>query len=324
MEIISEKDKEILYQLDNNSRIPFRQLAKNVNLPENTLRYRIEQFEEKIIINYYTRINSYNLGFNSVKFYTKLKKVNSQIKKEMIRYFCMHKDTWVVSDVEGEFDLVAIFWFRNINEFFLSWQQILYKFSKYLLNPTLYFQIEAISFRPTFLINIDKRPDNEPFEITKTSSIIKIDNIENNILQILASSARLQTVKIASKLNLTSNIVNNRIKKLMKNDVIQSYNLNFDISKLGYMEVKVDIFLTEYKFQNKIISYIKTCPNLVCIMRSIGRPHIELEFNVKSFQHFHDIITNLIDNNSNAINNYTYFYVLKKHKLRWMPIINQY
>lgn len=324
MKIISEKDKEILYQLDNNSRIPLRQLAKNVNLPENTLRYRIEQFEREIIKNYYTRINSYNLGFNSVKFYTKLKKVNSQIKKEMIKYFCKHKDTWVVTDIEGEFDLVAIFWIRNIYEFYISWQQILYKFSKYLLNPTFYFNIEAISFRPTYLVNIDKRPDNEPFELTKTSSIIKIDNIENNILQLLSSNARLSTVKIASKLNLTSNIVNDRIKKLMKNDVIQSYNINFDISKLGYMEVKVDIFLTEYKYRNKVISYIKTCPYLVCIMRSIGCSHIELEFNVKSFQHFRDIILDLIDNNPNAINNYTYHYILKRHKLRWLPIINQY
>ena len=51
MSIISEKDKEILYKLDNNSRIPLRQLAKNVNLPENTLRYRIEQYEGKIIKN---------------------------------------------------------------------------------------------------------------------------------------------------------------------------------------------------------------------------------------------------------------------------------
>ena len=57
MNDLTEKDKEIIYELNNNSRIPFRQLAKKVNLPENTLRYKIEKFEKTIIRNYYSQIN---------------------------------------------------------------------------------------------------------------------------------------------------------------------------------------------------------------------------------------------------------------------------
>jgi len=151
---------------------------------------------------------------------------------------------------------------------------------------------------------------------------VKIDSIENKILQLLASDARLTTVKIASILGLTSNIVSNRIKKLQKNDIIQSYNLNLDISKLGYIEIKVDIFLSDYKYQNKVFNYIKRNPYLVCVMKSIGPLHLELEFNIKSVQHFHDIMLDLIDNNSDAITNYSYFYILNKHKLRWMPVID--
>lgn len=322
MNDLTKKDKEILYIFNNNSRMPIRQLAKKVNLPENTLRYRIQRFEKTVIKNYYPQINSYKLGYNSVKFYTKLKKINSQIKNEMIQYLCQNKNTWVVSDVEGEFDLAAIFWFKTINEFYLYWQQILHKFSKYLLNPSIYLQTEAITFKPTYLINTERRPGDEPFLISKTNSVIPFDNIDNKILQLIALNARLTSVDIASQLNLTSNIVTARIKKLVTNNVIQSYNLNLDISKLGYMEIKADIYLTDYKYQNNIFQYIKTCPYLVCVMRSIGPPYLELEFNVKSIQHFHNIMLDLIDNNQNMVINYNYINILKKHKTRWMPIIN--
>jgi hypothetical protein len=54
-------------------------------------------------------------------------------------------------------------------------------------------------------------------------------------------------------------------------------------------------------------------------MKSIGYSHLELEFDVKSLSHFHEIIIDLIDNNKDAVNNYAYFQVLKTYKLRWIP-----
>ena len=322
MNDFTNKDKEILYTLNNNSRIPIRQLAKKVNIPENTLRYRIQQYEKTVLKNYYSQINSYKLGYNSAKFYTKLKKINSRIKNEMIQYLCKMKDTWIVSDVEGEFDLAAIFWFTSINDFYVSWQDILQRFSKYLLHPTLYLQTEATTFRPTYLLGLDKRPENEPYLISKTNTTLSHDAIDNQILQLLASNARLSSVNIASKLGLTSTIVSNRIKKLVKNNVIQSYNVNLDISKLGYLEIKTDLYLTDYNYQHNIIQYIKNCPYLICIMKSIGPPSLELEFNVQNIQQFHKIMFDLIDNNQEIIINYSYIHVLNKHKTRWMPINN--
>ncbi len=320
MNQITEKDKEILYHFDINSRRPLRQIAYEINLPENTLRYRVEKLEEKkIVTNYYTLINSYKLGINSLKFYTRFKNINSKIKNDIVSYMIEHEDTWLVCEDEGEFDFTAIFWIRNIHDFYKSWQQVLNRYSKYFLNPILYFQVEAISFKPTYLVNVDKREKNEPFEISKTGSIINIDNIDKKILELLATNARLPTINISSILKLSSNVIKSRIKKLVGKDIIQAYRINFDISKLGYLKIKTDIFLNEYKYQKKIIDYIGGCPYLVCIMKSIGYSHLELEFDVKSLSHFHEIISDLIDNNTDAINNYSYFQILRTHKLRWIP-----
>ena len=107
---ISKKDKEILYYLDINSRKSIRKVASDVNLPENTLRHRIKRLEENgIIKQYYTMINSYRLGFNVIKFYTKYKYINSLLKNKIVDFFSNMKNTWVVSSAEGEFDLIVIF-----------------------------------------------------------------------------------------------------------------------------------------------------------------------------------------------------------------------
>ena len=92
-----------------------------------------------------------------------------------------------------------------------------------------------------------------------------------------------------------------------------------DISKLGYQNVKVDLFLNNYNEKTKIINYIKHNPYLLCIMTSIGRAHIELEFNVENTKNLYHILEDLIDKFPNIINYYKYFTFLKNHKLSWIP-----
>ncbi|MFX0126137.1 MAG: Lrp/AsnC family transcriptional regulator [Candidatus Hodarchaeota archaeon] len=317
---IDVKDRKILYELDINSRQSIPQISKKVGLHKNAVRYRIKRLEKNgIITNYYTAIDSHKLGYMVLKFYTKYQNATSSIKREIIDYFTSNKTTWVVCSIEGAFDLDVIFWVKNLNQFYSFWQKTLNIYGKYFKDPTFLFQIQAISFRPSYLIDKDKKPQNEKFEITGSGSITQIDELDYQLLKIIASQARLSLIDIIKTLKVSSNIVRYRLKKLTKLDIIQGYRTNIDISKLGYVSVKADLFLNKHEERNKIIKYLKCNPYIVCIMTSIGYSHLEIELNVENMVHFYNIMQDVIDKFPDIIQNYQYFSILENHKLCWMP-----
>ena len=241
------KDKKILYELDTNSRQSIPQLSKKVGLHRNAVRYRIKRLEKQgIITTFYTVIDSYKLGYMVLKFYTAYQNATSTIKKEIVNYLVKSKITWLVSSVEGEFDLDVIFWIKNMNQFYSYWNKTLNKYGKYLRDQVLYYQIQAISYRPSYLLFDKRKPDNEKCEITGNESTIQIDDLDYRLLYLLSSDARLSIVNITKKLGITTNIARYRIKKLIKLDIIQGFRINIDISKFGYQNVKVDLFLNNY------------------------------------------------------------------------------
>jgi Lrp/AsnC family leucine-responsive transcriptional regulator len=298
----------------------YRKIAKKIHLHKNVVRYKINRLEKLgIIKNYYTVIDTYKLGYNVIKLYTKYQNINSKIKKEIENYFTNSKITWLVASIEGEFDLDVIFWIKNINEFYSFWEKTLQIYGKYFKDNILIFQIKAISYRPTYLLDKEERPLEEKYEITGKEKITSIDDIDLNILKKLSINSRIPLVKIANEINLTSNTVQYRIKKLIKMKIIQSFRTEIDISKIGYLPLKVDIFLNDYNRKNKIINYIKNNPYLICIMHSMGYSHIELEFNVKNIKEFYIIMEDLIDKFPNSIRNYKFFNILECFKLCWLP-----
>ena len=317
---IDIKDRKILYELDTNSRQSIPQLCKKVGLHKNTVHYRIKRLEQLgIITNYYTTIDSYKLGYMVLKFYTGYQNATSAVRREIVNYFTLSKTTWVVSSVEGAFDLDVIFWIKNLNHFYSFWEKTLRLYGKYFKDPIFLIQIQAISFRPSYLINKQKKPQNEKYEITGREPITLIDELDRQLLHIVSSQARLSLIDITKKLNITTNVARYRLKKLTKLDIIQGFRVNIDISKLGYRTVKVDLFLDKYGERNKIINYIKHNPYLVCIMTSVGYSHLELELDVKNMIQFYYIMQDLIDRFPDVIHNYRYFSILENHKLCWIP-----
>jgi hypothetical protein len=105
----------------------------------------------------------------------------------------------------------------------------------------------------------------------------------------------------------------------LKENVIQGFRTNIDISKLGYQYFAVDIYLKEYKQRKKLIDFIRFNPYLMCIDVNIGLSHLQLEFHVKDITHLHQILQEISNKFPNAIRNYKNITVQKVHKLIWMP-----
>lgn len=81
------KDREILFELDLNSRISINKLAKKVKLNSGTVNYRIKKLEEKKIISgYYSVIDASLIGFEQFRVYLKYQYINPEKEEELLNY----------------------------------------------------------------------------------------------------------------------------------------------------------------------------------------------------------------------------------------------
>jgi Lrp/AsnC family transcriptional regulator for asnA, asnC and gidA len=317
---IDSKDREILYQLDVDSRQSFARIGNKVGLSKTVVAYRVNKLiENGIIKTFYTVIDAFKLGYISFRIYLVYQYMTQEKEKEIISYFIDQKLNWWTISAEGRFDLAVIMWVKDINEFYSFWEETLKRFRDYFMEQQFSVYIQLYSYRYSYLLDDVKKSDRTKFEITGGGTQFTIDELDFRLLRLIAPNARMPVKEIAKRLNTTVAVVNYRIKKLMKEDIIQGFRSDMDLTTLGYQFFKADIDLKDYKQRGKIINYVKTNPHLVRIDKSVGISDLELEFHVTSLGQFHDIMKDLVNKFPDVIKKYRYVYASKLHKMNYMP-----
>jgi Lrp/AsnC family transcriptional regulator, regulator for asnA, asnC and gidA len=317
---IDSKDREILYQLDLDSRQSFAKIGKKVGLSKTVIAYRVNKLiENDIIKTFYTVIDAFKLGYVSFRIYLVYQYMTQEKEKEIIDYFTSQKLTWWTISAEGRFDLALIMWVKDINDFYSFWEETLRRFRDYFLEQQFSVYIQLYTYRHSYLLDDMNKSDRTKFEITGGGTPAVIDELDYKLLRLIAPNARMPVKELAERLDTTVAVVNYRIKKLMKEGVIQGFRADIDFGKLGYQFFKADLDLKDYKQRGRIINYVKTNPHLVRIDKSVGISDLELEYHVQSLEQFHEIMKDLINKFPDAIKKYKYVYASKLHKMNYMP-----
>jgi len=112
---IDELDLKIISHLQENGRIPVAELAKRLNQPENTVRYRIERLLKNGVIRRFTAlVDPRALGLNvsaAVMFRVDPKKLDQLLEK-----LTSMKDVTNIYQLSGEWDLIAVVFAKDIQD----------------------------------------------------------------------------------------------------------------------------------------------------------------------------------------------------------------
>jgi DNA-binding Lrp family transcriptional regulator len=319
---IDVKDKKILYQLNIDSRQSYRSIGRKVGLSKDIVASRIKKLQEKRIINnFYTIVDFSKLGYTYLRFYFNYQYVNPDKKKEIIDYFINNQYSLFVVSVEGGYDLVVFMGVKDFSEFYFFWEKTLDKYRDNFSDIKFSIYLQENLYRYSFLIDkkINDTSDRSKIKIGGERKRVKIEDLDLQILKLLASDARITTVDIAKKINSTAKVVQYRIKNMLKNQVILGFRTSIDFSKLGYRWCKVDIVLKDRKKRKEIINYIKENPNLRERDATLGYVDLELNFHIKDVNEIHNIIEDVSIKFPNAIRNYKYMSVKEVHKWRYIP-----
>lgn len=235
---LDSKDLQILYELDQNARQPASRIASKVKLSVDSVNYRLRRMlTDGAIFKFITMLDTAKLGLTTYKMLLRLQNTTQTTEQEMLEYFLRHDHVQLLSTSEGNFDInvnILAFTIEDLQGFLDAMNK---KYGKYIADREVMAMVQSHFFFRDYFVEEKKRAHykRKPIYFGSTPVPAKIDETDKKILGELSLDARLPTLEIARRINLSADAVALRIKKLERSGVIQNYMLVPALEKTGFL-----------------------------------------------------------------------------------------
>ena len=129
----------------------------------------------------------------------------------------------------------------------------------------------------------------------------------------------IAAIEISKELRITLTVVNYRIKKMIKNRIIECFRAMINLSKIGYYWYKIEFVLKDYSKKQEMLNYFALHPNTVYAYESTAEADLELELEVESYEKFREVLNELRTKFKDAIESYRHLLWFKEHKILFFP-----
>lgn len=318
---MDKKDTSILYELDKNSRQPLNLLAKTVKLKRETTQYRLKRLTEKnIITHFFTTYDMPSLGLTIQKILIKTQNCTQTKKKEILTYLNEHPHIiWIVS-TDGNYDLAFALLIQNLEtvQSFLS--EFYELFGSHIQKRSLSVNMNGEYLVRTYLTN-DKRDINTPLDYQTKNEHKKTDQTDLNIISQLCENSRKTALHIAKTLDVSSDSVIRRIRRMQQEKILSRYNIMLNNESLGQTHFKVFFQLSDLSKESiaKFRTATKSIPRCFYIIQTLGEWDFEIDLEVENTQQYREIMSLLSSQLSQIIQDYFSLIVYDVHYFNFLP-----
>ena len=121
--------------------------------------------------------------------------------------------------------------------------------------------------------------------------MIKLDEIDRQILDMLISNTRIAFTDIAKKLLISAGTVHVRVKKMEDAGIIKGSSLTLDYKKLGYSFIAyIGIFLEKTHQTKYVLEKLESVPFVTVAHITTGKFNIFCKVRAKNTDHAKEII----------------------------------
>jgi len=313
---MDKKDEKILMELTLNSRIPLNRLAKKVGISREVATYRLNKLiKEKIIIGFYTTIDTESIGFSRYGCFFQLKGISHEKEKEFMNYLLKHDFVTYMGPVIGKWNVIFDIFAKDNEHLQEIIKEIANKIEKYLEKYSIIIMGTALESFPIKIFGSKKEIEY------KKAKEIKLDKKDLEILKILSNNSRAEYQEISKKLNMTANAIKYRIKNLEKVGIIKGYTLSVDKRKLGYEFYNLQLKITENKKELELKNFIKNNKHAIYLYKYLGNENWDLDIGliVKNSLELREFILELREYFGDIIKIHDLYVVVEETKGDYAP-----
>ncbi len=312
-------DKKILFELDKNSRKSFAEIGKATRLSKQTVKFRVERLLRRgVIDSFHTMWNVSTLGYSQHNIYFRFRKTSPEKEAELTEKLENSKHVSWLAKIDGHYDLIAATHFKAIQEFYTFLQGIIYEYGDIIQERDIMTITNLYQFKRYYLI--DKKPEKVELAYwVKPRERMEIDSINKEILAALVENAREPATKIAKKVGITPEAVNNRIKSMLKKELIQSFllKLNWQIFGYSYYKIIIDFKQLTGKRKQELVEFCAIHPNVSYVIEGIGIGDIQIDLELESQEALHNFLSLLRETFSDIISDYETLSIFEEIKMRY-------
>lgn len=302
-------DRRILFELDRDARQSISTLARKVRQGRDKVEYRLSRLAQRQVISRcLAEIDVGKLGYSLFKTYLRLE-YNKPRVQEFVHFLSRHPRLYWLAECDGSWDLILILFATDAREFYALHNEILSKFNDVVLNFSSYSMVENSIFSRNYLW----ANSSSVISIGSVAEQVGIDDTDREILGMLAHDARLSNSEIARKIGKSEPFAAFRIQRLEATKVIAMYRLDLNLSALGMVMFKAQLFLRNYdlKLRGQFKEYCKSHPNIVFYIEQVGDVNVEVELEVQSYEEYSRVIDEMRSKFSNLIRNFSTMLIRK-------------
>lgn len=318
---LDQIDKKIIYELGKNSRLSYKQIAKNISSKKEIVAYRIKQLIEKKFITKFVPVFSLSrINIFSSKIYLKLHGLDKESERKMYQKLVSNPNIcWVAKSV-GKWDLLLGMYTKNIIEFSKLKNQIISEFGKYIKEYDLTQIEDALVFNRDYLVN---KPVSYRSEFVFGGEIKenKLSKEELKIVSLIRNNGRYESTELARKLKLDSRTVISKIKNLQDKKILQGFTVFLDLNKVNFNLHKLCIHLQHYEESkiSKLISFLKSNPNTIHLIKCLGSWELEVELETEHNNSIYDYIADIKNKFPETIKQIDLVTITNELKLDFFP-----
>lgn len=278
---LDKKDREIINVLTLNSRTHLSQIAKLLNTSTEAVNYRYNNLRKNMVItDMFTVIDPKVLGIHRYVIYLQFHALSQEKMKMIIGDFLKNKYiNWVI-ETGGKWELILMFETLYEDKYDNILESIISPIKEYLNDYMIATVKNFVHKSPRYIRDLKKEHFYKgkikfPYEkelSSKKKELHVMDEKDVLLLKDLHENSRLTLTELSSRLKLSRDTVDYRIKQMIRAGIIKSFILRLNYHLLDYQYTTIMLKLRTISQQRKqeFLNYIYEDERFYALMEQIG------------------------------------------------------
>ena len=293
---LDKLDRRLILELDRNARVSFAGISKRLRIPEETVRYRTNGLVRSgVIQTFLTVIDAGKLGNSYCKVLLKLSNVDETGVAGLTEYLLKENAVNWIARMDGPWDLGFTVRVRHMQELSVILDALREKY-----HHCIHRLIVAVNIQVDFLTHAyltgKKRKLEAGASYFSPEGGLKTDEKDIRILREMADNPRRPVSEIAAAVGVSPPTIHSRLADLERCGVIRGYRVVLNSQVAGHINYYVLVYLNLVSRERlgQFVRFMRTRPNIIYIVKSLGEWDYELNIEVESIQQYRAIMMEMM------------------------------